>query len=416
MLIFRYKKGENNMYLRGKYNEAIIYQDIVELEAQEQLQNLLDQPFVENERIRVMPDVHAGAGCTIGFTQTINNGKVCPNLVGVDIACGVRVVNLGKVDITYAELDSFIRENIPAGKNINEEAVVDINLEELRCYKSLKNIERISNSLKSLGGGNHFIEVDEDEEGNKYILIHTGSRNLGKQVAEYYQDLADKNLNDSSDDFSKELSEMIVYLKSVGRAFEIQEAKEALKLKYTSKKPNVPKDLAYLEGDSLKDYLHDVDICQKYAILNRTLIANAIVNFLGCNVVEEFETMHNYIDLEGAILRKGSVDASLGKKLVIPISMKEGALICVGKGNVEYNFSAPHGAGRIMSRARARKELSLEDFKNIMEGIFTTSVSSETIDEAPNAYKSLEMILPYIEDTVEVVNRIKPVYNFKAGE
>lgn len=406
--------------LTGKFNSAKIFQSEIDEATRTQVQTILDQPFVENETIRIMPDCHAGAGCVIGTTMTINNGKVCPNLVGVDIGCGMYLMKLEGIrreNIDFSALDTYIRNNIPYGMNIRGKEVIKFEkLKELRCYSNLKNTYKFELAIGTLGGGNHFLEVDEGKD-SIYFVVHTGSRNLGKQVAEHYQNLADEMCNNNLAAYFIEKERLISTLKSEGRTSEIQKALTELKKEYESSE-KIPKDLAYLEGVYLEDYLHDMAICQEYACLNRETILRIISKFFGLDFdkVEKFETIHNYIDLENKILRKGSIDCSLGKKVLIPVNMRDGAIIAIGKGNVDYNCSGPHGAGRLMSRSEAKEKVSLEDFKESMKGIFTTCVNEETLDESAFAYKSMENIVPWIEDTCEIIEVIKPIYNFKASE
>ena len=406
--------------LVGKFNSAKIFQSEIDEATRTQVQTILDQPFVENETIRIMPDCHAGAGCVIGTTMTINNGKVCPNLVGVDIGCGMYLMKLEGIrreDIDFSALDAYIRNNIPYGMNIRGKEVIKFEkLRELRCYSSLKNAYKFELAIGTLGGGNHFLEVDEGKD-SIYFVVHTGSRNLGKQVAEHYQNLANEMCNNNLAAYFIEKERLISTLKAEGRTSEIQKALTELKKEHESVE-KIPKDLAYLEGPYLEDYLHDMAICQEYAHLNREAILRIVSKFfdLDFDKVEKFETIHNYIDLENKILRKGSIDCSFGKKVLIPVNMRDGAIIAVGKGNADYNCSGPHGAGRLMSRSEAKEKVSLEDFKESMEGIFTTCVNEETLDESAFAYKSMENIIPWIEDTCEIVEVIKPIYNFKASE
>ena len=408
--------------IKGKYNTAIVYQSQIDEATQTQLQTLVDQPFVENEKIRVQADTHAGAGCVIGFTQTINNGKVCPNLVGVDIGCGMYLLKLEEIkkeDIDFDALDNYIRTHIPFGRNIYDGAIARMKeITELKCFRELKDTIKFERALGSLGGGNHFLEIDEDDDGNLYFVIHTGSRNMGKQVADYYQDLADGICNRGLDAYFIEKTELINKYKAEGRKSEIQKALIELKKKYQENANKVPKDLAYLEGSHLEDYLHDMRICQEYAKLNRETIAKTICKFFNLDYekIEKFETVHNYIDLDQKILRKGSIDCSEGKRVLIPINMRDGSIIAVGKGNPEYNYSGPHGAGRLMSRNEARANIKLEDFEESMKGIFTTCVGERTLDESAFAYKAMDDILPWIKDTCEVEKIIRPIYNFKAEE
>lgn len=408
--------------IKGTYNTAIVYQSEIDEATQMQLQTLVNQPFVENETIRVMPDCHAGAGCVIGFTQTINNGKVCPNLVGVDIGCGMYLVTLKdikKEDIDLKKFDDFIRTHIPSGRNIRDSRKVKFSdIQNLKCFRELKDTPNFEKAIGTLGGGNHFIELDEASDGTIYFVVHTGSRNMGKQVADYYQNLADAVCNRNMDAYFVEKAELISKLKAEGRKTEINSALKELANKYKESSEKVPKDLAYLEGSHLEDYLHDMDICQRYAQLNRETICREACKFFNIDFdsVEKFETIHNYIDINQKILRKGAIDCSAGKKVLIPINMRDGSILAIGEGNEDYNCSGPHGAGRLMSRNQARENIKLEDFEKSMEGIFTTCVSEKTLDESAFAYKSIESVLPWIEDTAEVYEIIKPIYNFKSEE
>ena len=408
--------------IKGKYNDAVVYQTEIDETTQTQLQTLVDQPFVAGEKIRVQADTHAGAGCVIGFTQTIGNGKVCPNLVGVDIGCGMYLIKLEGIkedNIDFEKLDDFVKTHIPTGRNIHDNRISKFaDILNLKCYRELKDTSKFERAIGTLGGGNHFLEIDKDDEGNLYFVVHTGSRNMGKQVADYYQDLADGICNHGLDTYFIEKAELIAKYKAEGRKTEIQSALKALQERYKENSNKVPKDLAYLEGEHLDDYLHDMDICQRYAQLNRETILRQICKFfnLDFDSTEKFETIHNYIDLEQKILRKGSIDCSEGKRVLIPINMRDGSIIAVGKGNPEYNFSGPHGAGRLMSRNEARANISMEAFKESMKDIHTSCVCEDTIDESPMAYKPMESILPWITDTCEVEKIIRPVWNYKAKE
>lgn len=401
------------MKITGKYNEAIVYTDIVEESAVEQIREMCDQEFMSGCRIRIMPDVHAGKGCTIGTTMTVTD-KVVPNIVGVDIGCGMYTVNLGKADIDFEKLDE-ICHRIPSGYNVWEGRKERFNLMELRCYRELKDTRRINRSLGTLGGGNHFIEVDEGEDGTRYLVIHSGSRNLGKQVAEYYQKLAIDLINRGHEEYFNKRNEIIETYKQEGRRQEISEALMALKASWQDRKPVIPDELCYVYGPYLEDYLHDVAICQRFAWRNRELMAEIIMEAMGWNAEESFQTVHNYIDVDEMILRKGAIAAHEGEKVLIPINMKDGSIIAVGKGNPDWNYSAPHGAGRRMSRGMAKDTITMDEFTSAMAGIYTTSVNEQTIDESPMAYKSLEDITAYIDETVEIQEVIRPVYNFKAG-
>ncbi|MFP3155050.1 RtcB family protein [Lachnospiraceae bacterium ZAX-1] len=366
--------------ITGTKNTAIIYTDTLESSAEGQIKALLEQEFVSGSILRIMPDVHAGAGCTIGTTMTITD-KVVPNLVGVDIGCGMETVKLSQSRIELPKLDSFIHENIPAGFAIRDKThpyARDSKLDELRCIKKLDYI-RGQCSIGTLGGGNHFIEIDKDDDGYLYLIVHSGSRNPGLQVAKYYQD----------------------------------EAYKALGGKQQSK---IPYELAYAEGELLTDYLYDMQIMQEFAALNRKAMTDAIIK--GCKLKEDsrFTTIHNYIDLNHNILRKGAVSAQKGETLLIPINMRDGSFICEGLGNPDWNFSAPHGAGRLMSRSEAKQSFTVNAYKKEMSDVFSSTVNAETLDECPMAYKSMDDILAQIEPTAQVVKHIRPVYNFKAGE
>lgn len=363
--------------LQGKYNTAKVFTDNIEQTAISQIINLLNQPFVDGANIRIMSDVHAGAGCVIGFTADLRD-MVIPNLIGVDIGCGMLVADITDLDIDIPFLDAVIHSNIPAGFDIHNKPRTKFDeYEYMFCYDKLYKNERFGLAIGTLGGGNHFIEVDHSEKtGKAYLVIHTGSRNMGKQVADYYQKIA---IEKQSSDY--------------------------------------PKDLCFVTGDDMYDYLHDMAICQKYAVENRKKIANLILENFSTKLdkLDNFTTIHNYINFEDNIMRKGAVSAKNNERLIIPMNMRDGSLICVGKGNRDWNSSAPHGAGRIMSRGQAKREISLEDYTASMEGIYTTCVNQGTLDESPMAYKPMEEIIANIGDTVEIVDVVKPVYNFKAG-
>ncbi|MBR2702080.1 MAG: RtcB family protein [Erysipelotrichaceae bacterium] len=397
--------------VKGLYNKAIIYTDVVEQTALDDIKNLCNQKFTEGCKIRIMPDVHAGKGCTIGTTMTIND-KVVPNLVGVDIGCGMYTVNLGKVDIDFEKLDE-VCNYIPSGTNVWEGRQEKYDLTMMKCYRILKDTRRIQRSLGTLGGGNHFIEVDEAADGTKYLVIHSGSRNLGKQVAEHYQSIA-VDLNKGKDEYFRKRDEIISTYKEQGRRTEIQAALEKLNAEWKDSELSVPADLCFLYGSYLEDYLHDVEICQDFANRNREKMAEIILEKTGLQSHGAFHTIHNYIDVKEKILRKGSIAAHDGEKVLIPINMRDGSIIAIGKGNSDWNFSAPHGAGRKMSRNNAKENISLEEFVESMKGIYTTSVNENTIDESPMAYKSLDDIIDNIRASVDVVEIIKPIYNFKA--
>jgi tRNA-splicing ligase RtcB len=366
--------------IRGKYNSAIVYTENIQPGAVEQIETLCNQEFVKGSKIRIMPDVHSGIGCTIGTTMTIED-KVVPNLVGVDIGCGMEVIKVENPHINLPVLDSLIYDKIPSGFNIRnkEHSFNDkIDLKQLKC-KNEVNLARARRSIGTLGGGNHFIEVNMDSNGNLYIVVHSGSRHLGNEVARLYQEEAFKSLK-------------------------------------KNKRADIPKALAYVSGELFNDYIHDMKIVQRFADLNRKAMVQEIIQSMDISVIERFTTIHNYIDTENMILRKGAVSAQKGEVLLIPINMRDGSLICRGKGNPDWNYSAPHGAGRIMSRRQAKATFSLDQYKEIMEGVFTTSVNRETLDECPFAYKSIDEIINNIGDTVDIIDLIKPIYNFKAAE
>jgi RNA-splicing ligase RtcB len=393
-----------------------IFTEVIEPEATNQIYTLIKQPAFQDCKVRIMPDVHAGAGCVIGFTADLGN-KVIPNIVGVDIGCGMLTVELGKIDIDFEKLDDVVRKYVPSGREVHEGRIVKFDkLQELYCYRELSDTKRMERSIGTLGGGNHFIEVDKDDEGNKYLVIHSGSRNLGKQVADYYQNLAIDLMQGKDELFAKQ-EKLIQEYKANGRRKEIQSAIKELHRTFQPNKLGIPKELCYLEGEYREKYLHDMRICQEYATLNRQTMAYLIVsNMFGDYKLNTFETIHNYIDHDSNIVRKGAVSAKKDEILLIPINMRDGSLICKGKGNDDWNQSAPHGAGRLMSRSKAKEILSVEDFENTMDGIFTTCVGQSTLDESPMAYKSMDDIINNIGDTVDVLKVIKPIYNFKASE
>ena len=408
-----------------------IFTDNIEKEAIDQINTLLEQPAFADCKIRIMPDVHAGAGCVIGFTADLGD-RVIPNIVGVDIGCGMLTVELGGIDtgingktdssivnyvtdIDYEKLDNVIRTCIPSGRNVHEEInYIFPELKNLRCYNNLKNIDWLERSMGTLGGGNHFIEIDEGFEGRKYLVIHTGSRNLGKQVADYYQNLA-VELMIGRDKLAYERDRLIAEYKDQGRSSEIQDAIKELRNTWRNKTNDIPKELCYLTGKYRDDYIYDMKICQRFAKQNRLMIALKIMLSMGWYSIDLFETVHNYID-ESNMIRKGAISAKKGEKVLIPINMRDGSLLCVGKGNEDWNCSAPHGAGRIMSRNKARESISMESFRESMTGIYTTSVCESTIDESPMAYKPMNEIINNIKDTVDILDVLKPVYNFKASE
>lgn len=396
-----------------------IFTNNIEDEAVEQISELLEQESFKDCKVRIMPDVHAGKGCVIGFTADLGN-KVIPNIVGVDIGCGMLCIELGNIDLNLERLDSIVNKFIPAGRNIREHKLCDFDkINDLYCLSKLEETEKFNRSIGTLGGGNHFIEINIDDENNKYLVIHTGSRNMGKQVAEYYQNLAIELCSDKEKMYQRK-EEIIKTYKEQGKKSEIQSALKNVENEYKNNKPNLPKNLCYLEGKYREMYLHDMQICQEYACCNRVNIAHEIIkNYFNKEEYEKFEwimfeTVHNYISFKDNIVRKGAISARKGEKVLIPINMKDGSIIAIGKGNEDWNFSAPHGAGRIMSRIKAKETFTLEEFKKSMEGIYTTSVAIETIDEAPFVYKPMQEIIDNIQDTVEIKKIIRPIYNFKA--
>jgi len=396
-----------------------IFTENIEPEALNQIYNLIKQPAFCDCKVRIMPDVHAGAGCVIGFTANLGD-KVIPNIVGVDIGCGMLCVNLGNINVDLPALDVAIRKCIPNGRNVHEGRIVKFDkLQELHCYRELKDTKRLERSLGTLGGGNHFVEIDIDDEGNKYLIIHSGSRNLGKQVAEYYQNLAIEIMQ-GKDKLIEEQNKLIAEYKASGRKKEIESAIKELRRKFHPNPLGIPKELCYLTDKYRNMYLHDMKICQEFAVLNRKTMAEIIcreMNWLEKGKLpDHFETIHNYIDHDSNIVRKGAISAKLGEELLIPLNMKDGCILGIGKGNDDWNQSAPHGAGRIMSRAKAKELIDMNVYKESMSGIYTTSVNEGTKDEAPMVYKPANEIIGNIADTVEVKKLLKPIYNFKASE
>ncbi len=402
--------------ISGKFCAAKVFIDTVEDTAKEQIKTLCDQSFVEGCKIRIMPDVHAGAGCVIGFTADLG-ARVIPNIVGVDIGCGMLTVDLGFNDVDFEKLDRIIREKIPSGKDVQPGRLIRLpEIQNLHCYRELKDAKRLERSVGSLGGGNHFIEIDVDDEGRRYLVIHSGSRNLGKQVADIYQKMAIE-IHRGIEEYWAERDRVITEYKAQGRRKEIEATLKEMKKAFQLKVTEVPEELCYLEGKYRDMYLHDMQFCQKFAHLNRFMMAKLILNNLFGKEVEDFEhfeTVHNYIDMESNIIRKGAVSAKEGEKLLIPINMRDGSLICVGKGNEDWNCSAPHGAGRLFSRNTAKDKFTVEEFQKSMEGIFSTCISDRTLDESPMAYKNMDDIVNNITPTADIIKIIKPVYNFKA--
>lgn len=397
--------------IRGKINTAISFAKNIEVIAREQIRRMCDYEFTRDSKIRIMPDVHAGAGCTIGTTMTVTD-KAVPNVVGVDIGCGMYTVKLDATEIDFAKFDEAAHF-IPSGKNVWDSRGERFNLQDLFCYRGLNDSKRIERSIGTLGGGNHFIEIDRANDGTFYLVIHSGSRNLGKQVAEYYQKLA-VDLAMGKEDMFKEQERIIREYKAAGRRNEIQAKIKELHRNFRQQYHETPNDLCFVYGKYFEQYLHDIEICQHFAKINRERMAEVLLKRTGLTAVQSFHTIHNYIDVNEMILRKGAIAAHKDELVLIPINMRDGSVLAVGKGNPDWNYSAPHGAGRIMSRSDAKDTLSMSDYQNAMIGIYSTSVNEHTLDESPMAYKSLADIIDVIDDTVEIVDIMKPVYNFKA--
>ena len=402
--------------LKGKYNTAKVFTNNIEKTAISQITTLLDQEAFKDSKVRIMPDVHAGKGCTIGFTANLGD-KVIPNLVGVDIGCGMLTIDLGNIDIDLEKLDKVINAKIPSGFNKRQKAIADFTpISNLKCLSQISNSnwnqEKWECQLGTLGGGNHFIEVSEDSKGNKYLIIHTGSRNLGNRIAKHYQDLAEVYCKPDMEGYNQSVVEMVLSLSEIGRSDLIESS--IVDLKKECFKNQVPLDLSFLEGDAAKDYLFDMRIAQEFALKNRDVIGGIIIEEMRWKYSAFFHTVHNYIDFQNDIVRKGAVSAKEGELLLIPVNMRDGSLLCVGKGNPDWNYSAPHGAGRLMSRSQAKKKLSLKDFEEEMKDVYSTSVVKSTLDEAPMAYKSMQEIKDNIIDTVNVIEVLKPIYNYKA--
>lgn len=394
-----------------------IFAQTVEPGVYGQIERMMSVDAFRGAKIRIMPDTHAGMGCVIGFTAALGE-KVVPNLVGCDVGCGMYVVNLGKVDIDLAELDKFIRNNIPSGSDVNTTQGTRVEfpeLKDMKMYKYLRNEKHLQSSIGTLGGGNHFIECDLSETGDVYLVIHTGSRNLGQQVCKYYQNLAIEQCNSHKHEIKEEIKKVTEELRAAGRTKEISNAITEIKKKYESIN-KIPVDLCYLTGDLREDYLHDMELCQEFATWNREEIARRILKYLKIKPVECWHTVHNYIDFTDGIVRKGAIRCNRGELVIIPLNMRDGSIIGIGKGNEDWNCSGPHGAGRLMSRGAAKESISLKEFRDSMEGIYTTSVNKGTLDESPMAYKNAQEIIEQVEPTVEVVEVIKPIYNFKASE
>ena len=408
-----------------------IFTDNIEETALAQIKKLLSIDVFSDKKIRIMPDVHAGAGCVIGFTGDLGD-KVIPNIVGVDIGCGMRILNLGKLsEIDFHSFNEHIRNNVPSGKIVREDRFgfkslageeMDIYREakqlvtELYCYREIKDSGRINKAIGSLGGGNHFIELDKDDDENVYLVIHTGSRNLGKQVADIYQAKAIKHLTAGADEFEQTIKRTIEEYKAAGRRAELQDVIKKMRREHQKAEPSLPAELCYVEGEGREQYLHDMRLCQRWAVLNRKLISLLLLRFFpGVEVKEEFESVHNYIS-DDNIIRKGSISAAEGERCIIPLNMRDGSLLCTGKGNPDWNCSAPHGAGRVLSRTQAYEKIKMEDFEASMKGIYSESVNDFTRDESPMAYKPAEEIIANIGDTVTIDTIIRPIFNFKASK
>lgn len=396
--------------IEGSRATATCYATQIEEAAIEQIRTMCDQPFTEGARIRIMPDAHAGKGCTIGTTMTVTD-KVVPNIVGVDIGCGMYTVDLGRHALDLPAIDEACHV-VPSGMNVWESRKKHFDLTELRCYRELKETRRLERSLGTLGGGNHFIEVDVASDGTNYLVIHSGSRNLGTQVASYYQHLAIE-LRQGKEEYFQRRDALIAEYKAAGRRNEIQKALR--EMKWQEREPEVPRDLCWLHGSYLDDYLHDVAVCQRFARINRETMAEEIIRMCGLSDRDAFHTIHNYIDVDEMILRKGAIAAHAGELVLIPLNMRDGSVLARGRGNEDWNYSAPHGAGRLMSRTAAKERLSVEEYRNAMAGIYTTSVSEATLDEAPGAYKSADDILGPIAEAVDIIEVMRPVFNFKAS-
>jgi RNA-splicing ligase RtcB len=399
--------------LTGKYGTAKIFSDGQDEKAVGQIIGLLNQPFVNGCQVRIMSDYHYGAGCVIGFTCNLGD-KIIPNLVGVDLGCGMFVVDLGKINLDLVYLDDTIHSKIPAGKTAHKNIIQKFSkITNLKCYRELKHTEIFERQIGTLGGGNHFLEIDIGDNDNKYLVIHSGSRNLGKQVADYYQNLAIESCKGLGD-FNQVKMDLIGFLKVTGKKTEIQKEIKRLEKEFSNAQPKYPRDLCFLQNEQREDYLHDMAICQEYASLNRMTMVKIIFDAMQIDNGDSFETVHNYAS--DGMIRKGAVSAKIGEKLIIPINMRDGSLICIGKGNNDWNDSAPHGAGRLMGRNEAKRTLSLTEFESTMSGVYSTTVNGSTLDESPEAYKSMDEIIANIGDTVTVEKIIRPIYNFKASE
>lgn len=408
-----------------------IFTDNIDEKSLDQIKQLVSISVFSDKKVRIMPDVHAGAGCVIGFTGDLGD-KVIPNIVGVDIGCGIRVLKLGKLeDIDFHSFNEHILANIPSGTSIRDESNSAIPLSgecmeiyfeaeriitQMHCYGKLKKRNSLRKAIGTLGGGNHFIELDKDSDGNVYLVIHTGSRNLGKQVAEIYQEKAIKHLTAGADEFEDTIRRTIEEYKTSGRRSELQDVLLKMRKEHEAARPSLPAALCYIEGESREHYLHDMRLCQQWAVLNRKLISLLLVSFFPkARIEDEFESVHNYISNDN-IIRKGAISAAAGERCIIPLNMRDGALLCTGKGNPDWNHSAPHGAGRILSRAMAYNEITLEEFKESMTGIYSESVNDFTRDESPMVYKPAGEIISNIGDTVNIDALIRPIFNFKSSQ
>ncbi len=398
--------------IEGAYGTAACYATNIEDECVEQIRGMLDMPFAEGANTAIMPDAHFGLGCTIGTTMKVID-KVVPNLVGVDIGCGMLTADLGFKPIDLPAFDDACHA-IPSGRNVWEGRREKFDLTRLRCYRSLKDTKRIARSLGSLGGGNHFIEIDVASDGMQRLIIHSGSRSLGKQVAEHYQRLA-IDLHSGKEELFERKQQLIDSYKAQGRRDEIQDELKKLMAEYRGAKPDVPADLCWLYGSYMEDYLHDVDLCQQFAMRNRERMMEEILAITKLDASSVFHTVHNFIDVQEMILRKGSIAAYEGQTVLIPLNMRDGSVLAKGRGNPDWNYSAPHGAGRLMSRTKARETLSLDEFRESMEGVYTTSVCPSTLDEAPAAYKPIDDIIGPISESVDIIDVMRPIYNFKAS-
>ena len=404
--------------LKGKYGEAKVFTDNVEETAMSQIVNLLNQPFVEGSSIRIMSDVHAGAGCVIGFTANMTD-KVIPNLIGVDIGCGMLVVDITGLDIKLDRIDDYIHNNIPAGHNNNDSELTNFaGYEKILCYDKLRNQGTFGKAIGSLGGGNHFLEINETTKGKHYLVVHSGSRNLGKQVAEYYQHEAIDFWKNGGADYQEGCKKIIADLKKENRAYAIGDVLATYKKSFGAASPVYPPALCFLIGDKKQAYLEDMKFCQSYASVNRFTMAKRILQSMNADIASRdfFETIHNYVNFDDGIMRKGAVSAYEGERLIIPMNMRDGSLLCIGKSNADWNYSAPHGAGRKMSRGEAKRNITMDEYRGTMNDVYTSSLNESTLDEAPQAYKPMEEIIANIEPTVEILEQIKPIYNFKNSE